>query len=707
MNKPVGANLKSAAELKAAGRRAKARSILLGAAAFSSALPALAQTPEPRFTAPQDTARSVMPEQQHELLRGAFEAAGQNDWATVRSVMNTVNDPVAKKMLMWRLARSDAEMSFQKRASYVSRLTDWPDIDTIRAEAEQVLAEGYGKGLVSPAEVANFFSGQEPQTGEGRAAFAFALFDLNLVEDAQVQLKQAYRERTLLPQTQTKILTQYARYLEPEDHWARADFLLWDTQLGAAREVIPYLAPDKQALAQARLSLAEGASAAPAVPAGLQNNPGLIFQQARARQRAGDESGMVEMLRRIDTVPETETGRAVLWDTRHLMAREMLEQRNYQAAYDLVRNTGSEDAVDRSEAEFLAGWIALRFLNAPDTAAAHFQILTDVVSTPVSLSRGLYWEGRAFEAAGDMEQANQHYREAAKNITAYYGQLAAERLGGEEAVMHLPEDPAITDAARQQFESRELVQAARRFAEIDEDWWFTVFAYHIENRLTDPVQIALLSDLARQYGEPRPALRVAKSARNRHIDLQERAYPLAFTPPQGPQYAEPALALAISRQETEFDPYVVSSANAHGLMQLIPSTAQITAEKHGMEYRYEWLLGRPEYNAQLGSLHLNDLLIRFNGSYIVSMAGYNAGPTRARQWLETYGDPRTGGIDPVDWIELVPFSETRNYIQRVIENLQVYRARLNGNQAPVTITQDLSRGAIPQATLTPASAAID
>lgn len=707
MNEPVGVYLKSAAELKAAGRVTKARAMLIGAAAFSAALPALAQTPQPRFTPPEDTARSVMPEQQHELLRGAFEAAGQNDWAAVRSVMNAVDDPVARKMVMWRLARSDAEMSFQERASYIAQLTDWPDIDTIRAEAEQVLAEAYSKGLVSPAEVANFFSGHEPVTGEGRATFAFALFDLNLVDDAEVQLKQAYRERTLPPQTQTKILTQYARYLEPADHWARADFLLWDTQLGAAREVIPYLAPDRQALAQARLALAQGAASAPAVPDNLRDDPGLVFQQARARQRAGDEAGMIEILRRIDTPPESETGRAVLWDTRHLMAREMLERRNYRAAYDLVNDSGSQDALDRSEAEFLAGWIALRFLDEPKTAARHFQTLTDVVSTPVSLSRGLYWEGRALEAAGNVEQARQHYREAAKNITAYYGQLAAERLGGEEAVMHLPEDPEITDAARRQFESRELVQAARRFAEIDEDWWFSVFLYHIENTMTDPVQIALLSDLARQYGEPRPALRVAKSARNRHIDLQERAYPLAFTPPQGPQYAEPALALAISRQETEFDPYVVSSANAHGLMQLIPSTAQITAEKHGMEYRYEWLLGRPEYNAQLGSLHLQDLLTRFNGSYIVSMAGYNAGPSRAREWLETYGDPRTGGIDPVDWVEMVPFSETRNYIQRVIENLQVYRARLNGNQAPVTITQDLSRGAIPQATLTPVSAPAD
>jgi len=503
---------------------------------------------------------------------------------------------------------------------------------------------------------------------------------------------------TLRAETQQRILRNFAHRLTPEDHWARVDFLLWTGQITRAREVMPHISAEMRDLANERIRLAGGASAN--LTASQAEDPNVVYQRARWDRRRGRDESAIRRLAELTRKPDGEAGRRELWDLQHLMAREALELRNYQAAYDIVDDTGIENALDRHEAEFLAGWIALRFIDRPLDAARHFAILTDIVATPVSLSRGLYWQGRAAEALAEMEEAENFYRQAADLSTTYYGMLAAERLEaitGEPAMLVIPPDPVISDAERAAFEADEQVRAARLLGEMSEDFWFATFAYHIEDQSEQPVEFALLTDLAKEYAQLRPALRVAKSARNRHIPVIERAYPLAFEPPTGPQFAEPELALAISRQETEFDPRAISSANARGLMQLIPATAQTTARQMGRPYRYNWLTDDPGYNAELGSFHLQDLVQRYNGSYIVSMAGYNAGPTRARQWMETYGDPRAGEMDPIDWVEIVPFRETRNYIQRVIENLQVYRARMNGNQAPITITEDITRGSIPQA----------
>ena len=678
--------------------------IILAATAGLIAGPALAQSvPVPRPKPEPAPFTQTLPPQEFNRLAAAFEASRDGDWGAVRAAIPSINDPVARKLLLWRIATSDEQTSFRDLANHIEQLDGWPNTNAMKRDAEYALSDK-NSAYIPPSEIAAYFSENPPITGEGHAIYAFALFDLNLPDDAELELKKAWRGQTLKLETQRRILNEHAQRLSADDHWSRVDFLLWADQRTAARDVIPYLSAEKKAVAQARLGLTEGTLSAANVPSSMAGDPGILHQRARAARRRGDDTGAIANLRAITENPSVETGRGELWNMRHLMAREALELKDYRAAYDLTKATDLEDAGDRSEAEFLAGWVALRFLDMPEAAGEHFKIITEIVSTPVSLSRGQYWQGRAAQAAGDTEAAQTYYTQAAEHITTYYGLLAAERLEsltGEPAMIVIPADPEITQADIDAFESRELVQAARMLGELGEDWWFTVFAYHIEDTMQDAAQFALLSDMAKNYGMMRPALRVAKSARNRHIPVMERAYPLAFTPPEGPQYVEPALALAISRQETEFDPRAVSHANAHGLMQLLPTTAQSTARSLGRPYRYSWLLDDPDYNAELGSSHLKQLVGDFNGSYIVSMAGYNAGASRGRRWIATYGDPRAGAIDPVDWVELVPFGETRNYIQRVIENLQVYRARQNGNTAPVTITEDLNKGSIPKASLSP------
>lgn len=662
--------------------------------------------PAPRVKPEPQPFTETLPAQEFELLEAAFDASRDGDWDAVRAALPAIRDSAARKLLMWRIATSDEGVGFRELSSHIEQLSGWPDTSDMRRDAEYALSDP-DAAYIPPAEIAAYFAAHPPVTGEGHAVFAFNLFDLGLVEDAELELQDAWRGQTLKLETQERILRDHARRLSADDHWARVDFLLWTDQRSAAAKVIPHLDPDRRALAQARLDLANGASVNSAlarVPAALRQDAGILYQRARREHRRGDDASAIAILRAMTENPASEAGRRDMWRLKHLLAREALEMKNYRAAYDLTRTTESETPLDRSEAEFLAGWTALRFLDMPDAAARHFAILTDVVSTPVSLSRGLYWQGRAAEALGDMEGAERHYAAGAEHITTYYGLLAAERLGrmrGEPAVLSIPDDPEVTQADIAAFETNEMVRATRMLGELGEEYWFFKFGTHLEDTMDDPAQIALLSDMANRYGMPRTALRVAKSARNRHMPVVERAYPLAFIPPTGPRYVEPALALAISRQETEFDPRAISRANARGLMQLLPSTARATARSLGRPYRHSWLLDDPGYNAELGSSHLKDLIGQFNGSYIVSMAGYNAGASRGRRWIATYGDPRAGEIDPIDWVELVPFGETRNYIQRVIENLQVYRARLDGNSAPVTITDDLNAGSIPAAALSP------
>ncbi len=384
-----------------------------------------------------------------------------------------------------------------------------------------------------------------------------------------------------------------------------------------------------------------------------------------------------------------EAGEGSVFTAMRQRMNEALRSGDIAAAYSAVANHGlTPGGTEFAEAESFAGWLALNKLRNPQLAAGHFARLDANVRSPVSKARAAYWRGRTAEAAGRPDQARAHYLLGAQHTTTFYGQLAAEKTGGAQ-IMLLP-DPTLTAAERAAFNNREVVRALRLLASAGEKSLVRVFGLHLGDIAQTPTELALAMDTIKGMGEQELSLLAYRRGAQRGVILHERGYPVV-NPPSVAGGAEPAFVLAITRQESQFDPRVRSSADARGMMQLLPGTARDTARKIGIGYD-EGQLWEPVYNMRLGSAYLGQVADRFSGSYIMAAAGYNAGPGRPGQWAAYCGDPRASTTDPLDYIECIPFSETRNYVMNVMSNMQVYRARLAGGSAPVTLSRDLKRG---------------
>ncbi|HEV7384741.1 MAG TPA: lytic transglycosylase domain-containing protein, partial [Phenylobacterium sp.] len=479
--------------------------------------------------------------------------------------------------------------------------------------------------------------------------------------------------------------------LTQDDHVRRADILLYGSQGPAARDMIALLPADQQAAARTRLALRSEARDATDLVAGLApemaQSPGVAFERAAFLRRKGmDVAALSEVAYFPHEVATSDQGDRI-WDERKHLVLSAIRAGDNRQAYAAAADSGLTAGADGADAEFTAGWIALSKLKDPDKAARHFAALERIGVTPITKGRALYWEGRAAEAKGDKAGAAAFYGRAARHNTTFYGMLAAEKLGQR---LTLTPDPLITPEARAAFEARSEIQATRLLFDYGQRELFRVFVLNLDDLLPSAEDEAQLIDLARSYGEMDVSMKAGRVAAQRGFILPQRAYPIRNAPDGGA--AEPALVLAITRQESGFDPNVRSGAGARGMMQLMPSTAKILARRIGASYS-PGQLDEPDYNMRLGANFLGQLVTQFSGSYIMAAAGYNAGPGRPTQWASFCGDPRGGATDPIDFIECIPFSETRNYVMRVIENMEVYRAKLNGGSAPLTISADLKRGA--------------
>ena len=428
-----------------------------------------------------------------------------------------------------------------------------------------------------------------------------------------------------------------------------------------------------------------------AVPANLQDNPGLLYERAKwRRQKLRNQDVATPLLTGIDGNDIPEAGRSRLWDERNIAIRTDLKDGNWSRAYQLASPHGMESGGDFAEAEWVSGWIALRLKNDADRSLQHFETMSDGVSTPISLARGKYWAGRARDALGQPDAARTDYTAAAEHKFTYYGQLAAERLDDKKLAFPKTSEPTAEEISA--FEDKPMVQALRLLGESGEERLFREFAYHMDDLLETESEYLLLARIATEYQVPDVGVRGAKAGLAKGIVSTDAAYPVVAYPLLREPQVERPLMLALSRQESEMNPNAISHVGARGLMQFMPATARNEARLRGLPYRTSWLTDDPGYNMTLGGQHLDTLLSRFNGSYIMTAAAYNAGPSRPRQWIQDYGDPRTGQVDPIDWVEFIPFSETRNYVQRVLENTQVYRHRLSGEPIDIEIEEDLDRG---------------
>ncbi len=664
----------------------------IGLVFIVAGLPANAIDPPTRKPRPTYES-SVLSRNDAERVSLGLNAASNGDWGTVRSLRRSVSDPAGRKLLLWREATSGMNSAdFETLNQTLTDLEGWPLLASVRENAEEEIVDT----RMSASQRAAWLEASGPISGEGKIALADAYISMGRRGEAEALIKDAWRNHAFYVSRQREIASKYAAILDPDDHIARADYLLWTSQRSAANAMKPYLAAEYDRLIDARIALAVGAggvdSKIRAVPDRLQNDPGLLYERSHWRRVRGRWSDARPLLLEINSSDIHPRGLARIWDEKNLHIRRAIRDDEYSIVYQLASSHGLTEGVDFANGEFIAGWMALRYLGLPNDALRHFQTLENGVSTPISKSRAFYWMGDAYAALNRAADANNAYQAAAHHQTTFYGQRAAEKLGN--ARISLPAPIIPTAEQRAAFRQRDIVRAMVMLAEAGEEYQLRRLSYGYDDTLSSAVEYALLFDLMSEYNLTQIGVRGSKAGMSQDIIESGAAYPLfPFTLPNDPDFsAEPALVIALSRQESELNPTAISSANAYGLMQMLNSTAALQARRDGVPYRRTWLLDDPEYNARLGRSHLSDLIDQFDGSYILAIAGYNAGASRPKQWIEDYGDPRKGEIDPIDFIESIPFSETRNYVQRVLENTQVYRHRLSGQPTPIRLSEDLHRG---------------
>lgn len=618
-------------------------------------------------------------------LRDGLAAARRGDIGGARAAIGRLSHPIARELVTWALVDANAEaLSFQEVDAARLALSDFPRAARRQAAAEKLL-ETAGR---TPGEIIAWFGSQTPQTAEGAMALSSAYLAQGRQAEASDMIRGWWRNKSFEADVQSRMLARFSGVLTPDDHIRRADVLLYGAQGPAARAVVALLPAEAQAPALARIALrGDSESNYLGLTPADQASPGVAFERAAYLRRKGREGEARMLLANFPREMVTADGAERMWGERKRLIATSLRANDWRGAYQAAANSGLNEGVDATEAEFYAGWMALNRLNDPVAAGRHFANIARIGSSPITRGRAFYWQGRAAEARGDKAAADAFYAQGAEHTTTFYGQLSAEKLGRQ---LVLASDPSPGPQERAKFEQRNVVQAMRMLADQGQRDLFRVFALHIDDIVQTPAEAAMLIDIVRGYGDQDTSMKAARAAATRGLILHDRAYPYR-EPPQVAGAPEPALVLGITRQESGFDPGVRSHADARGMMQILPSTAQIVARRMGVGYSAAQLY-EPEYNMRLGSSYLGQMVDRFSGSYIMAAAGYNAGPGRPAQWIGWCGDPRTGGQDPLDFIECIPFSETRNYVMRVMENMQVYRAKLNGGTAPITLSQDLKRG---------------
>lgn len=616
-----------------------------------------------------------------QAMRTALELSAKEDWAGALSVAPS---GVGRDVIEWqRLRAGDGRLG--EYEEFLARRPDWPGLPLLREKGEAAVARSD-----DPARVVAWFDAGLPETGTGAIAYVRALLAQGRAADAETEAMRAWSTLPFAANEEQALID-----LAPEAvgfvHELRLDTLLWEGRTREAERMLPRVSKDLQALARARIALqaeSKGVSGLiEAVPKAQAGDPGLAYDRFIWRMKKDLYDEALELILERSKSAET-LGRPEAWaERRAVLARYLMRTGDPKDAYRVAANhhlPTDSGASAYADLEFLAGFIALRRLNDPATAEQHFQHLLAGVSTPISLARAHYWIGRAQEAAGKDGSAS--YKAAAAHQTAFYGLLAAERLGLtlDAGLIARPATPDWRDA---KFTQSSVLAAVELLRQAGDRTLAKRFLLHL-GESQDATGLAQMADMTLAWGEPHLAVLIAKQAAERGLILPHAYYPVPDFVPDGLKVSR-ALALSISRRESEFDPAARSSADARGLMQVLPGTAKHMAEKLGKTFDASKLISDPAYNVTMGSAYLAEMAEEFGPSIALIASGYNAGPGRPRRWMAEFGDPRRPDVDVVDWIETIPFAETRTYVMRVAEGVVIYRAKLKGAVGPVRITEEL------------------
>ena len=625
-----------------------------------------------------------------DALENVIDLVRKHRPADASQVEATIADPVARKLAEWIILRSDDNgASVERYRAFIAGNPSWPSQTFLRRRLEAALWDDHR----DDATVWAWFENESPLSAKGKFALARVMLSRGDRANAERLVRDAWRNDAMSEDTESTALDLFGALLTPGDQKARMDLMLYGSEHEAALRAARRLGAAEVALAKARIASYRKASNArallDAVPRELHGDPGYIFSRIQLLRREEKFAEAAQLMLGAPKDPARLYNVDEWWIERRLLSRKMLDIGERRTAYLIARDAAlpARD-VYKTEQEFTAGWIALRFLTDPALAAQHFARIGVGSVNPTTLARAGYWQGRAAEAAGHTQEARAAYTAASAQSTSYYGQLARAKLGLPQIELN-----AAPAGRGRGIERLEIVRAAQLLYDLDErEIAVPIFADMGENGDSDA--LVGLGELASRYGDARNMLLVGKAALNRGLPFDFYAYPVTGIPPFksiGPD-VEQSIVFAIARQESAFNPAVVSPAQAYGLMQVTPDAGRYVCKKYGASFDLGRMKNDPMYNAALGAAELGGLIEDYRGSYIMTFAAYNAGRGSVKKWVDRYGDPRDPRVDAVDWVELIPFSETRNYVQRIMENLQVYRARFGGGTR-LQIEADLHRGA--------------
>jgi len=634
-------------------------------------------------TSPEDAA----------AVKRVIEAARHGREADADVAEQSIRDPVARKLAEWVIVRSDnTNPNFARYAAFVTANPSWPHASLFGRRAENALWNDH----VDDATVLAFFASHRPSTAKGCYMLARALLAKGDLDGAAALVRHAWRHEDSGAEAENKVLELFGSMLTRADHKARMDQRFYAEDVEAGMRAANRLGGDELAIGRARAAVIKRLNNAKAlldaVPVNARRDPGYVFARVQWLRKENKPAEAGKLILTVPQDPETLVDLNQWWVERRLLVRTLLDDGDPHTAYRVAREAAVPPQGNyRVDYYFTSGWIALRYLHDPAAAASHFAHISEGTDSPHALARGGYWQGRAAEAMGQRAQAKAYYETAAQYTATYYGQLARARLGLTDLGLRGP--PQFTMEQNKVLGNLEVARAAEILYELDErDMLASIFA-ELGESATDVAGMTALAEVAARHNDGRAMLLLGQGAYNRGLPLEYYAYPIVGLPAYAPiaPPIDPAVTYSIARQESHFNQKVVSVAYAMGFMQVTPEAAQDTAKRFKAVYNRARLLSDPVYNMQMGTAELSNLLMGYNGSYILTFAGYNAGRGRVQQWIAAYGDPRDPRVDPVDWVERIPIAETRNYVERVMENLQVYRARFGGGSR-LMIEADLRRG---------------
>jgi len=620
----------------------------------------------------------ILKEKDYNLAKNIFSLIKKSKWNSALEQTKKIKDKEFKNLVTWLyLKQRGNQATFSDYQNFITENPDYPRIGRLRYMAEhKIILEN-----TSPESIINWFSDSEPLSGTGKIKLGEAYLKIKKTELGINFIKSGWVKADLSKRDVRFYRKKFRKILNTSDHLKRADHLAWDNQYWDLKRMLPYLPKKEKLLYNARFILMTNSygvdKAISDVPAELIDDLGLQYNRLKWRTRRNRLEGSLEILRKFHG-EETLVYPELWWKLRENITRDLIYEKKYSLAYEVSSNHHLNEGPEFADAEWISGWLALSFLNKNKLAISHFENFYNNVGYPISLARGAFWIGLAHEKSNNLEEAKKYFKEGSKFSNTYYGQLAFNKIKlGQD--FKLSAEHKISDGYEKEFNKNKLIRHVRLLKEMDRTEFSKDILKHLALLDVEKGSEILAAKLSTEVGRFDYAIQISKQASYEKRFINMYNYPVINIPKEinNKQMPSQELLLAIIRQESEFDARANSHVGAQGLMQIMPGTAKLVARNLKINYSKSLLKSDPNYNIKLGTYYFNSLLEDYDGVFPFAIGAYNAGPNRIKSWVKRYGDPNRGEINFIDWVELIRFKETRNYVQRVIENINVYKYTLN------------------------------